>query len=51
MGTPTMINFTFDDLKLYLNNEFRQGITGHINRAQNKLSSRIDENQAELRSH
>ena len=50
-AVPSTVNFTFDELKHYLNGEFRCSINEDIDKSFKKLSDRVDRNQAELRTH
>ena len=44
-------DFTFDDLKVYMNGEFREGIGEDMDKKLDNLTTRMDNTQQELKSH
>ena len=45
------VNFTFDDIKKFMNGEFLDKVNVNVDKSIKKLSDRIDETQNELKTH
>ena len=48
---PSTVDFTFDDLKRYMNGEFLTTINQNMEKNHKKLSDRIDKTQEDLNTH
>ena len=50
-SAPSTVDFTLDQLKAYMNGDFRDSMNKDIDKKFDRMSERVDQNQAEIRSH
>ena len=50
-GTPSVVNFTFNDITNFMNGEFLTNIKANIDENNRRLEDKIDKTQAELKTH